>query len=123
MSRWFAATVLSILLSCFGFAVSAQGLVGAAHTSDGAQSCVTSMALSDVSDTAKAHAGDATELADELPFHDEAGSEHAELVDARYPAPAPLFLPEQPRGLALTPALSPLLDRPKRPPRGTALVA
>lgn len=123
MSRWFAATVLSILLSCFGFAVFAQGLAGAAHTRDGAQSCVTSLALSDTSDASKAQAGDATELADELPSADEAGAEHAELVDARHPAPAPLLLSQQPRALALTPALSPLLDRPKRPPRGTAFAA
>jgi hypothetical protein len=118
MSRWFAAFVLAIMLSCYGFAVFAQGLVGAGHAGDGGtQACVTSVSLSD------AHAGDAMEVAEDLPFHDEAGSEHAELVDGRHPAPAPLLLSQQPRGLALTSTLSPLLDRPKRPPRGTALAA
>jgi hypothetical protein len=118
MSRWFAAFVLAIMLSCYGFAVFAQGLVGAAgHAGGGTQACVTSVSLSD------AHAGDAMEVAEDLPSHDEAGSEHAELVDGRHPAPAPLLLSEQPRGLALTSTLSPLLDRPKRPPRGTALAA
>ncbi|WP_256219317.1 hypothetical protein [Variovorax sp. 770b2] len=121
MSRWFAATVLTLMLSCYGLAVFAQGLMGAghpAHAGADMQACATtSMSLSD------AFVSDAMDLADELPSHDEAGSEHVELVDARHPVPAVLFLSEQPRGLALTPALSPLLDRPKRPPRGTALVA
>jgi hypothetical protein len=118
MSRWLAATVLALLLSCYGLAVFAQGLVGAGHAGDGGtQACVTSVSLSD------AHAGDAMEVAEDLPSHDEAGSEHAELVDGRHPAPAPLLLSQQPRGLALTSTLSPLLDRPKRPPRGTALAA
>lgn len=109
------------MLSCYGLAVFAQGLMGAGHTAHaGAEvhTCTTaSMSLSD------AFVSDAMDLADELPSHDEAGSEHVELLDARHPAPAPLLLAQQPRGLALTPALSPLLDRPKRPPRGTALVA
>ncbi|MBJ2155583.1 hypothetical protein [Variovorax sp. IB41] len=109
------------MLSCYGLAVFAQGLMGAghpAHAGADMQTCVTTgMSLSD------AFVSDAMDLADELPSHDEAGSEHVELVDARHPVPVVLFLSEQPRGLALTPALSPLLDRPKRPPRGTALVA
>ena len=114
MSRWFAATVLAIMLSCYGFAVFAQNMVGAGHAGDETPTCVTSVSLSN----------DAMDASDELASHDEAGSEHAELVDARYPAPAPLLLSEQPRGLALTSTLSPLLERPKRPPRGTtALVA
>ncbi|WP_052810622.1 hypothetical protein [Variovorax paradoxus] len=121
MSRWFAATVLTLMLSCYGLAVFAQGLMGAghpAHAGADVQTCATaSMSFSD------AFVSDAMDLADELPSHDEAGSEHVELVDARHPVAVPLFLSEQPRGLALTPALSPLLDRPKRPPRGTALVA
>jgi len=110
------------MLSCYGLAVFAQGLLGAGHTAHAGtadvQTCATaSMSFSD------AFVSDAMDLADELPSHDEAGSEHVELVDARHPVPVVVFLPEQPRGLALTPALSPLLDRPKRPPRGTALVA
>jgi hypothetical protein len=119
MSRWFAATVLAIMLSCYGFAVFAQGMVGAGHAGGETPACVTSVSLSDA-----LAANDAMDASDELASHDEAGSEHAELVDARYPAPAPLLLSEQPRGLALTSTLSPLLERPKRPPRGsTALVA
>ena len=108
------------MLSLYGFAVFAQGFVGAGHSAHATadmQTCTTSMALSD------ALVSDAMDLSDELPSHDEAGSEHVELVDARHPLAVPLFLSEQPRGLALTPALSPLLDRPKRPPRGPALVA
>lgn len=109
------------MLSCYGLAVFAQGLMGVghpAHAGADMQTCVTtSMSLSD------AFVSDAMDLADELPSHEEAGSEHVELVDARHPVAVPLFLSEPPRGLALTPALSPLLDRPKRPPRGTALVA
>jgi hypothetical protein len=109
------------MLSCYGLAVFAQGLMGAghpAHAGADMKTCATAgMSFSD------AFVSDAMDLADELPSHDEAGSEHVELVDARHPVAVPLFLSEQPRGLALTPALSPLLDRPKRPPRGTALVA
>ena len=108
------------MLSLYGFAVFAQGFVGAGHSAHATadmQTCTSSMALSD------ALLNDAMDLSDELPSHDEAGSEHVELVDARHPLAGPLFLSEQPRGLALTPALSPLLDRPKRPPRAPALVA
>lgn len=108
------------MLSLYGFAVFAQGFLGAGHSAHAGadmQTCVTSVVSSD------ALASDAIDLSDELPSHDEAGSEHAELVDARHPVPVPLFLSEQPRGLALTPASSPLLDRPRRPPRGTALAA
>jgi len=108
------------MLSLYGFAVFAQGLVGAghpAHATADMQICTTSTALAD------ALVSDAMDLSDELPSHEEAGSEHVELVDARHPLAVPLFLSEQPRGLALTPALSPLLDRPKRPPRAAALVA
>jgi hypothetical protein len=94
MSRWFAATVLTLMLSCYGLAVFAQGLMGAghpAHAGADMQACATtSMSLSD------AFVSDAMDLADELPSHDEAGSEHVELVDARHPVPAVLFLSEQP---------------------------
>jgi len=123
MSRWLAATVLALLLSCYGLAVFAQGLVGAGHAGGGTQACVTSVSLPDAAGASGTQAGDATEIAEELPSHDEAGSEHAELVDGRHPAPTPLLRSEQPLGLALASALSPLLDRPKRPPRGTALAA
>ncbi|MNG33491.1 hypothetical protein D3C84_1197550 [compost metagenome] len=54
---------------------------------------------------------------------DEAGSEHAELVDARPHARNLLVLSAQPPRLGSTSVLSPLLDRPKRPPRPHALLA
>lgn len=54
---------------------------------------------------------------------DEAGSEHAELVDARNGAPALLRFTEQPPKLGLTTTVAPFLARPKRPPRAASFVA
>jgi hypothetical protein len=130
MSRWFAATVLAIMLSCYGFAVLAHNLIGAGHArgdtaitqisqvGPAEQTLVTSVSFAD------ATAGDATKpVADDAPAHDEAGSEHAELVDARNDARLPQRLTEPLPKLGLTTTISPLLERPKRPPRLATFVA
>ncbi|HEX7864885.1 MAG TPA: hypothetical protein VF555_08035 [Variovorax sp.] len=120
MSRWFAATVLAIMLSCYGFAVLAHSMIGAGHSHSEPQA-VTLIVSADFSDTAPAN--DADKASDDSLSLDEAGSEHAELVDARNGAPALLRFTEQPPKLGLTTTVSPVLARPKRPPRAAAFVA
>ncbi|BEP40504.1 MULTISPECIES: hypothetical protein [Variovorax] len=131
MSRWFAATVLAIMLSCYGFAVLAHNMLGAGHShaepqaAQATQTLIVSVAFSDISDLSEARkpAGDADKASDDALSIDEAGSEHAELVDARNGAPALLRFTEQPPKLGLTTIVSPFLARPKRPPRAASLVA
>ncbi len=141
MYRWFAATVLAIMLSCYGFAVLAHNMIGAGHShAQQAQSSQTTLtsktlvaatsladeALSDgqtlVADADSA-SDDANSASDDANSLDEAGSEHAELVDARNDIPLPLLLSEQPPKLGLTTTVSPFLARPKRPPRAASFVA
>jgi len=113
------------MLSCYGFAVLAHNMLGAGHshsepqTAQATQTLIVSVAFSDISDLsdAKKPAGNADQASDE------AGSEHAELVDARNGAPALLRFTEQPPKLGLTTIVSPFLARPKRPPRAAAFVA
>jgi hypothetical protein len=132
MSRWFTATVLAIMLSCYGFAVLAHSMLGGGHAHGDPQTAraaeqvlVSSVTLSDASDVAGvADANpDADEASDDSLSVDEAGSEHAELVDARNGAPALLRFTEQPPRLGLTTTIAPFLERPKRPPRTASFVA
>ncbi|RQO52896.1 hypothetical protein DBV14_15250 [Variovorax sp. KBW07] len=116
------------MLSCYGFAVLAHNLIGAGHAhgdtaislvGPAEQTLVTSVSFAD------ATAGDAAgkPAPDDAPAHDEAGSEHAELVDARNDARLPQRLTEPLPKLGLTTTISPLLERPKRPPRLATFVA
>ncbi|GER09065.1 hypothetical protein VHAB30_02090 [Variovorax boronicumulans] len=122
MSRWFAATVLAFMLSCYGFAVLAHGLVGGHHvtSSSGERQTVATLAAS-LADGGDKDIGKTS--SEDPSAMDEAGSEHAELVDARPHARNLLVLSAQPPRLGSTSVLSPLLDRPKRPPRPHALLA
>ncbi len=123
------------MLSCYGFAVLAHSMMGAGHahasqgdtaqTSQAAQVLVGSVALTDASPAgtdADANA-DADTASDDSLSVDEAGSEHAELVDARNGTPALLRFTEQPPKLGLTTTVAPFLARPKRPPRAASFVA
>ncbi|PIF74727.1 hypothetical protein CLU95_1859 [Variovorax sp. 54] len=122
MSRWFAATVLAFMLSCYGFAVLAHGLVGGNHaTSSGERQTVVTLAVS-LADGGDKDIGN-TPSSEDPSAMDEAGSEHAELLDARPHARNLLVLSAQPPRLGSTSVVSPLLDRPKRPPRPHALLA
>jgi hypothetical protein len=132
MSRWFTATVLAIMLSCYGFAVLAHSMLGGGHAHGDPQTAraaeqvlVSSVTLSDASDVAGVADAtpDADEASDDSLSVDEAGSEHAELVDARNGAPALLRFTEQPPRLGLTTTIAPFLERPKRPPRTASFVA
>jgi len=92
-------------------------MIGAGHSHGEPQAATLVVALSD------APAGAADEASDDALSLDEAGSEHAELVNARNDAPALLRFTEQPPKLGLTTTVSPFLARPKRPPRAAAFVA
>ncbi len=125
------------MLSCYGFAVLAHNMLGAGHshsepqTAQATQTLAVDVALADLSSSAldlsgaaeaQKLAGDADQASDDALSLDEAGSEHAELVDARNGAPALLRFTEQPPKLGLTTIVAPFLARPKRPPRA-AIVA
>lgn len=115
------------MLSCYGFAVLAHNLIGAGHaygnsqttsqSSQVEQTLVTSVSLADTT------VGDADSASDDATNIDEAGSEHAELVDARNDVRLPQRLSEEPPKLGLTTTVSPFLARPKRPPRAASFVA
>ena len=128
------------MLSCYGFAVLAHSMLGGGHaqveqtagssatSSQVAKVLASSVALADATDGtahAKPDAGnpDADAASDDSLSVDEAGSEHAELVDARNGAPALLRFTEQPPKLGLTTTVAPFLARPKRPPRAASFVA
>lgn len=116
------------MLSCYGFAVLAHSMIGAGHShgnpqaAKAAQTLVVSVAFTEPAD-AKLPASDADKASDDALSIDEAGSEHAELVDARNGAPALLHFTEQPPKLGLTTIVSPFLARLKRPPRAASFVA
>lgn len=119
------------MLSCYGFAVLAHNMIGAGHshsqsthTSQTTQPLVAAVSLADdLLAGDKALVADADSASDDANSVDEAGSEHAELVDARNDTPLRLLLSEQPPKLGLTTTVSPFLARPKRPPRASTLVA
>lgn len=131
------------MLSCYGFAVLAHSMLGGGHaqveqtastastastSNQAAKVLAGSVALADASDSsthAKLDTGnpDADAASDDSLSVDEAGSEHAELVDARNGAPALLRFTEQPPKLGLTTTVAPFLARPKRPPRAASFVA
>lgn len=129
MPRWLVASILAIVLSCCGLAALAQNLANASLNLHGGNS---QMQVCDghpdpvsegTSPTDKAQAVDLCDACDDSPSHDEAGSDHVAAVDGGHRASGPFAHSEAPRGLALTPSLSPFLERPKRPPRGTAFSA
>jgi hypothetical protein len=119
------------MLSCYGFAVLAHSMIGGGHaahhgdvqamqtvqTVQATDVLVASVALSDASAPHESEAPASDSASDDSLSVDEAGSEHAELVDARNGAPALLRFTEQPPKLGLTTTVSPFLERPKRPPR------
>jgi hypothetical protein len=133
MSRWFTATVLAIMLSCYGFAVLAHNMLAGGHvnhredaqvtqTVQAAEMLAASVSPADAAlDHHEAGAPASDSASDDSLSVDEAGSEHAELVDARNGAPALLRFTEQPPKLGLTTTVSPFLERPKRPPRAALL--
>jgi hypothetical protein len=113
------------MLSCYGFAVLAHSMIGGGHaahhgdvqTVQATDVLVASVALSDALAPHESEAPASDSASDDSLSVDEAGSEHAELVDARNGAPALLRFTEQPPKLGLTTTVSPFLERPKRPPR------
>ncbi|MBN8755921.1 MAG: hypothetical protein BGP22_27065 [Variovorax sp. 67-131] len=122
------------MLSCYGFAVLAHNMIGAGHShaqqAQSSQTTLTSktlVAATSLADEALSDGqtlvADADSASDDANSLDEAGSEHAELVDARNDIPLPLLLSEQPPKLGLTTTVSPFLARPKRPPRAASFVA
>ncbi|RIX74218.1 hypothetical protein D3H34_27870 [Acidovorax cavernicola] len=110
------------MLSCYGFAVLAHGLVGGHHvtSSSGDRQTVATLAASLADGGDKESGKSAPEDPSAM---DEAGSEHAELLDARPHARNLLVLSAQPPRLGSTSVVSPQLARPKRPPRPHALLA
>ena len=119
MPRWLIASILAIVLSCYGFAALAQNVVGV-HAHGQASDAPTAAQM--VADLAAPSVP-----ADDSPFNDaidtatghaEPGFDHAEAVDAFQRIARPLRLSEAPARRLPTVTPSPLLERPKRPPRG-----
>jgi hypothetical protein len=123
MPRWLVAFILSIVLSCYGFAALAQNLASVSHHhGDSAQT----QQLDSESVPCDALAVDSVDSGDDddkAAPHGDAGTDHSEAVDVGYRASGPRLLWTPRPESDGTPVLSPFLERPKRPPRGIALSA
>lgn len=122
MPRWLIAFVLALVLSCYGFAALAQNLTSVNHH-HGGQGGATQTQLDGESVPAEALAIDTSGAGDKATPHGDAGADHAEAIDVGYRASGPCSLWAPRPEPALTPVLSPFLERPKRPPRGIAFIA
>lgn len=111
MPRWLVAFILSIVLSCYGFAALAQNVASVSHHHGGS---------AQTQQDDKAIPGDAS---DKATPHGEAGADHSEAIDVGLRASGPLLLWAPRPESGGTPVLSPFLERPKRPPRGLAFNA
>ena len=112
MPRWLATFLLAFVLSCCGFAAAAQVCAsGAGPTPDG-------VAVLDALSAGDAVAADTDDGASDL---SDAGSDLTEFLTGPRPLMIPaVAAPWPPRATSLSQP-SPLLERPKRPPRGDAL--
>lgn len=115
MPRWLIASFIAFVLSCYGFAAAAQGrMVGV----DLADACKVT-AASVQQDTAPAGDVSSQDASDEFADLDEVGSDFNEFLTGVRPLLVPAVAAVWPPRLAPLTAPPPLLERPKRPPRGS----
>ncbi|MBB3179704.1 hypothetical protein [Variovorax sp. Sphag1AA] len=115
MPRWLIASLIVFLLSCFGFAATAQDRTSGFHHADECKVTVASIQH----DTTPA---DDAAAQDEIANLDEGGSDFTEFLTGVRPLLVPAVAAVWPPRLTALTAPPPLLERPKRPPRGTFLL-
>ena len=116
MSRWFVASVIALVLSCFGFVAVAHGAVETA-----AQCEIASMQLEAIA-THEAPSGEAIDPVEPSAVHDESTPDCTEIATGGFRPVMAVFVSHPvPRPAMSTPA-SPFLAHPKRPPRSAAVL-
>jgi hypothetical protein len=110
MPRWLVAFLLAFVLSCCGFAAAAQVCAGSAATPDG-------VLVQDALSAGDAVAADTDDGASDL---SDAGSDLTEFLTGPRPLMIPAVAAPWPPRATPPSEPSPPLERPKRPPRGTA---
>ncbi|MBO9649686.1 MAG: hypothetical protein J7605_14350 [Variovorax sp.] len=115
MPRWLIASLIAFLLSCFAFAATAQDRTSGFHPVDECK--VTAASIPH--DTPPADDASAQDAGDEIANLDEGGSDLNEFLTGVRPLLVPAVAAAWPPRLTALTAPPPLLERPKRPPRGT----
>jgi len=115
MPRWLIASFIAFVLSCYGFAAAAQGRTGAIHAADDCKVTLASIQQ----DTAPVDKGSPQGTNGDLADLDEAGSDFTEFLTGVRPLVVPAVAAVWPPRLTPLSAPPPLLERPKRPPRGS----
>ena len=119
MPRWLIASILAIVLSCYGFAALAQNVTGVhLHGQSSGGQDVAQLVADSAAPPAPADDGPYNDAIDTATGHSEPGYDHAEAVDAFQRISRALRFSEAPARPLPTVTPSPLLERPKRPPRG-----
>lgn len=123
MPRWLIASILAIMLSCYSFGALAQTVSGVhAH---GLQQDTVQMQLEAV--VSSEDDDEPQPLSDKIDVataaHGETGYDHAEAFDGLQRLRGPQRLSELPVKALPTVAPTPLLERPKRPPRPALISA
>jgi len=114
MPRWLIASFIAFVLSCYGFAAAAQGSMSGSHSADDCKVTVASIQQDTPADDDASSEGSNGQVAD----LDEAGSDLNEFLTGVRPLLVPAVAAVWPPRLTPLTAPPPLLERPKRPPRG-----
>ncbi|MDP9900600.1 hypothetical protein [Variovorax ginsengisoli] len=129
MPRWLIASILAIMLSCYSFGALAQAVPGV-HPHGPQQGTAQMQAealVSLVSSQQDPQDDEPQPLSDKIDVataaHGETGYDHAEAFDGLQRLRGPQRLSEPPARPLPTVAPTPLLERPKRPPRLALLSA
>ena len=123
MPRWLIASILAIMLSCYSFGALAQtvpGVHGHGVQQDTAQMQLKAV-ISSSDDDEPQPLSDKIDVA--TAAHGETGYDHAEAFDGLQRLRGPQRLSELPVKALPTVAPTPLLERPKRPPRPALISA
>ena len=115
MPRWLIASFIAFVLSCYGFAAAAQGRTSGIHPADDCKVTAASIQQDIAPDHNASPQGTNGDFAD----LDEAGSDFNEFLTGVRPLLVPAVAAVWPARLTPLSAPPPLLERPKRPPRGS----
>jgi hypothetical protein len=118
MPRWLIASFIALVLTCFGFAAAAQARTGGVHLADDCKATAASIQQ----DTAPADDASSADTSDEVADLDDPGSDFNEFLTGIRPLLVPALAAVWPPRLTPLGAPQPLIERPKRPPRGSVFL-
>ncbi len=117
MPRWLIASFIAFVLSCYGFAAAAQARTSSIGVADDCKATVASI-QHDTAPTAPHDDASSQDESDEYADLDDVGSDLNEFLTGVRPLLVPAVAAVWPPRLSPLTAPPPLLERPKRPPRG-----